>query len=192
MIKIFVISLPHSATSYLYKVLKEKYNLKGLFEPFNHEVLHDLYHFKTHAHYIIGLVPHDYFSIPKELFDKMYKNSFWMVEWENEERPKKPFLGEHFWEIIDDINNLNEEFVVKDVHAWVYFEKLYKKLKDTEFYIPLPTFERILRSALKFLKIKPNPKNLAQYGIFYRYFHDFEYPKEANEEAVKMLSLIHI
>ena len=79
MIRYFIIGFPHTATTYCYKYILKKFrHLKGVFEPFNAEVVGWCKSYKKVHHYSEGEVEHHYDLLSPELRSLIELNARWL------------------------------------------------------------------------------------------------------------------
>jgi len=178
-IKVFILGLPRSATTRLYKDVclegKKRFNALCIFEPTNNEVVGHIYHGIKHVHDVVGEVPYDYDKIPGELFEKIYRNTFWHKDWDNNVEPKTPFCGEKINEILLELDRLKSYVIVKDVHLWVFGEELVRRFMNCKFLFTLTTWRRYLKSIIKRYRRRPHLLDKAGITKFYRYYNNLSY-----------------
>ena len=186
----FVLGLPRSATTYVYKrlytALKQKTDVIGVFEPTNHEVVGHIVKGVKHVHDTEGDVPYDYHRLPRQLLDMIYRNTAWHLEWEKNEHPEQPFLGRDFWKIMALLDKLDKPVLVKDVHAWVEAYYLTTAFPTTKFILTLPDQDTWVERMVKRLQVASNPLDKAGITKFVRYFLQGHYVRSVSPEAVRV------
>lgn len=150
----FIVSFPRTATTGLYVKLCEKLKMKlnskclCIYEPFNYNVLEDIFKKGKHVHDRVGKVPHDYNRLPDRLRKLIYENSKWSLVWGGR---KENFLGCWF-EVIEELRNLGKTVVLKDVYLWVKLKTLCEKYSDTLFIITVREPQYVYNSFLRWFK----------------------------------------
>lgn len=189
MLRVFILGPPRSATTMLYKRIcleaKKHFDVLCIFEPTNYEVLDHIARGIKHVHNTEGDVPYDYDRIPRELFEKMYRNSKWHIDWIENDYPTTPFLGEEFIEILDELDRLDKPVIAKDVHAWVYGYSLAVKYSKCKFIFTLPDFDTYYSRLLDRLKIVNVPRDKAGITKFVRLLTGGSYYREVNPETLR-------
>ena len=146
---VFILSFPRTATSRVYietcKLMKKKRkNCLCIYEPFNHNVLKDIFTRGHHVHDRVGEIVHDYGKLPKHLRELIYENSKWSKTWGFE---RNRFLG-NYVEVLEELRELNKPLVLKDVCLWVKLPELVKKYEDTLFIVTVRNKQYVLNSFL--------------------------------------------
>jgi len=190
MIKYFVIGFPHTATTYCYKYILSKFKkLKGVFEPFNAEVVGWCKSFEKVHHYSEGEVEHHYNQLKPDLRKLIELNATWFWDWVNNDKPTHPFLGLFWYQILEELHYSMDKYIVKDVCAWVYLKKIVPLFPSTRFIILEKDRASVLRDFLSLYyridKAKHNPRWGLGLSLFYRKFHGVDkYPKPFNESVL--------
>lgn len=197
MIKFLVLGFPHTATTYCYKYILQKFpDLWGVFEPFNAEVVGWAKTSSKLMHYSEGDVHHHFLQLPLDLQEMIIRNSEWLWDWVFNDKPKSPFLGSMYRKVLLSLHSLEKRFVVKDVCAWVRAEELVHLLPNAKFIFLLKDEESVLSDFLKLYKDHLAGRNLRvlspRWGLglslFYRFFfgHD-KIPEEFNIFVLRRL-----
>lgn len=169
MISLFILGLPRTGTTYIYKYVCSKLkNTLCLFEPFNGEVVSNYHSYGRHFHDKHGEVPSDYNKLPKGLFDKIYQNSLWINEWRFKEKPSSKFLG-NYTEILSNLNDLREAIVIKDVVLWIVLQEIYENF-NSKFILTIPSYDIFLECMKKRYQLINTPVDKAGVGKFYKYY----------------------
>jgi len=189
------VGFPHSATTYIFKYLVEKYKEDlAIFEPFNPDIAYYEIDRRSTAHYSEGTVRLDYYKLPEKLKSLIKENSFWLIEWTWRDNPSAPYGGEYMWEIIQQLKDLPQSVIVKDVTIWVYLPELVSKYPDIKFIVPvrepkaiLKDFEYLYQQASKHgRKSVLHPRWGLGLCLFYRYFHGVRnYPRDFSVETMR-------
>jgi len=195
MIKIFVIGFPHTATTYCYKYLLEKFpRHMGIFEPFNAEVVDWCMELNHTYHYSEGKVKHHLLHLPPLLIQLIYENSRWLWDWVDNDKPSTEFLGNAWSNVLTSLDSVTERFIVKDVCAWVRLKEIVELLPRTKFIILVKDKESVFNDFLTLyrqtLQVKDYRKTHGRWllglGLFYRYFYGVEnYPRHVDEIVLK-------
>ena len=174
MLKVIILGLPRSGTTFIYKkvceYMKQKENAICLLEPTNFEVLDNIVHGRKHVHDVVGEVPNDYDKLPRSLVEKMYINAHWHTEWIWYERPTAPFCGADIMEILRELHEDPRPIVIKDVHLWVKIRELYAKFPEAKYILTLPDFQTYIKEIETRAKTINIPLDLAGIGKFYRFY----------------------
>lgn len=180
-IKAIVLGLPRSGTTAVYKELcleaKKRFNALCIFEPTNFEVVNNIYRGIKHVHDVVGEVPYDYDKLPTWLFAKIHANTWWHIEWMKFEKPRSPFCGWMWREILHDLDSLHTAVIIKDVHLWVFADRLVHELRGSRFILTLPSWGRWSKSIEKRFRLVSNELDKAGIGKFYRFYNDLNYLK---------------
>jgi len=196
MVRIMILGLPRTATTFVYnevcRYLKRLGSITCIFEPFNYEVMHNIVKTGRHFHDKAGEVIHDYNKLPKDIVMLIYENSKWLVDWIENEKPTTPFLGSNWMKIVKTFNILFGNVVVKDVCLWVYLDQVVKALPGFHFILTRIDFETYYRKMLKRFHMIRNPLDKGGVGKFYRFFNSLQYFRDVNEETFyQELKIIH-
>jgi len=187
-LKVFVLGLPRSATTMLYKriymAFKRIGDVIGVFEPTNFEVIDHIMKGIKHVHDTEGDVPYDYHRLPKELLDMIYENSKWHLDWTSQESPKTPFLGGRLQLILDTLDTIPFPVVLKDVHMWVIADRLVTRYRHAKFIFTSPDLNTYIAKMKKRYGLVRNPLDKAGIGKFLRFFSNNLYSKTNNEETM--------
>jgi len=193
MIRIFIIGFPHTATTYCYKYLLEKFpGYMGIFEPFNAEVVEWCLASKEVYHYSEGKVRHHLSEIPNEIRDLIEENANWLWDWVYNDNPSSPFLGRYWKIILKKLNDLGSGVIIKDVIAWVRLEEIVELLQNTHFILLVKDDQSVLDDFLRlYWKVGPEVR-LPRWGLglslFYRYFHGTtNYPEHFDQNVLREL-----
>lgn len=146
-------SFPRTATSGVYvetcRLMKKFYpDCLCIYEPFNCDVLEDIFTKGLHVHDRVGEIVHDYNRLPKHLKELIYENSKWMRKWGFK---RNNFLG-NYVEVLEELRKLGKPIVLKDVILWVKLHSLVRKYRDTLFIITVRNREHVLNSFLKWYR----------------------------------------
>jgi len=124
-----IISFPRTGTAFTYKVLKEHYNLYGLYEPFNKDYPEFALRGNCLTHDVIGEINHDYYKLPKELLERIYENAkTWMHEWVWNLYPDIE-VGGSYLRILREIDRLDGNWLIKDVYIWIHLKEICERFK---------------------------------------------------------------
>lgn len=185
MVRVFILGLPRTGTTFVYnylcRAMKEVNPTLCIFEPFNYEVMNDIVSGVKHVHDTEGEIIYDYGKLPNELLQLIYQNSLWHKEWMEVVKPAKPFLGNDYIKILNTLNVLPHNILIKDGHAWVKAEELVNIFKNMKFIFTHPPLEVFVEKVVKRFKLFKNPLDKAGFTKFYRYFTSGMYFKEASE-----------
>jgi len=193
-LKIFILGLPRTATTFLYKevynYVKQKYsNVIGIFEPFNKEVVDWIFTLGGVVHNTEGKVPHDMHLLPNELKKLIRENSLWMHDWVSHPLPRTPFLGFHYKQILTHLRKI-DYFVLKDVILWVKFHELTNEFPDAYFIVSLPDEDTVIEKWREYYSKRPdifrNPLFKGGVSLFYRYFSMGAYNEDTSFKALEL------
>jgi len=150
---VFILSFPRTATTGVYdkvcRLFKSIFNdCLCIYEPFNHNVLSDIFNKGYHVHDRVGEIIHDYGRLPNYLKKLIYENSKWSKTWGFE---RNKFLG-NYVEVIEELRKLNKPLVLKDVCLWVKLPELAGKYKDTLFVVTVRNKQHVLNSFLRWYR----------------------------------------
>ena len=124
---IFIIGYPRTATTGIYQaVCRELGEAAGggegplcIYEPFNPEVVDDIYERGLHEHDRVGEIIHTYDLLPRQLFEEIRLNAHWL---DGFMRGGTPYLGGKWLYILNSLveyaRRAGRPLVVKDVYAW--------------------------------------------------------------------------
>jgi len=198
-IKFFIIGFPRTATTYTYLYIYNKFKgrVKGVFEPFNGEVVDWCLQSDITYHYRQGAVPHDLRKLPKQVIDLIYENSRWFFEWRKSWNPSKPILGEKWRQVIVSLNSLPYPVLIKDICAWVKLCEIAEMLPNTRILVTLREYKYVQTTYTRPERIEAGRrrgtlriKEVLGLGFFYRHFYGTEnYP--VNKEWADIPTLIH-
>jgi len=200
-IKYFIIGFPRTATTYTYLYIYNKFKgkVKGVFEPFNGEVVDWCLQSDVTYHYRQGRVPHDLRKLPREVVNLIYENSRWFHEWRKKWKPTKPLLGEKWRQVVVTLNSLPYPILVKDVCAWVKLCGIAEMLPNTRILVTLRDYKYVYKTYTNpemlsregrrgTLKIK----NIIGLSFFYRYFYGLENYPNADKEVADLPTLVAV
>ena len=150
---VFIVSFPRTATTGVYdkvcRLCKSIFNdCLCIYEPFNHNVLSDIFNKGYHVHDRVGEIIHDYGRLPNYLKKLIYENSKWSKTWGFE---RNKFLG-NYVEVIEELRKLGKPLVLKDVYLWVKLHELVRKYKDTLFVVTVRNKQYVLNSFLRWYR----------------------------------------
>lgn len=189
-IKAFILGLPRSATTYVYKVVYNAFkrvgDVIGVFEPTNYEVVNNIFKGIKHVHDTEGEVPYDYDRLPRELLVKIHENSRWLKDWTENETPSEEFLGMMFPYILRTLDVIPSPIVIKDVHAWVRAKELVTWYPHTKFIFTAVDYETWFDRMKKRFRTFRNPLDKAGVGKFFRYFSGGVYLRELSEMSLRI------
>jgi len=190
MIRYFIIGFPHTATTYCYKYILKKFrHLKGVFEPFNAEVVGWCKSYKKVHHYSEGEVEHHYDLLSPELRSLIELNARWLWDWVNNDKPVQPYLGLFWSRILNSLQYSRDQYLVKDVCAWVRLREIVPLLPTTQFILLQKDRGSVLRDFLMLYdRVNKNirsPRWGLGLSLFYRYFYGVDkYPKDFNKKSM--------
>lgn len=189
-IKVMILGLPRTGTTWLYKRLclrlKDVGNWVCIFEPTNNEVMTHIVKGIKHVHDTEGDVPYDYDRLPQDLIGLIHENSKWHREWSESPKPGRPFCGEALHLILNTLDVLAPNVLVKDVHAWVYAQELTERFRHVKFILTNPDLNTFIERMLKRYRTVKNPLDKAGIGKFLRYFTRGMYVLKDGEDAVRI------
>ena len=150
---VFILSFPRTATTGVYdkvcRLFKSIFNdCLCIYEPFNHNVLNDIFIKGYHVHDRVGEIIHDYDKLPEYLKQLIYENSKWS---EKGKYRRESFLG-NYVEVLEKLRELNKPLVLKDVCLWVKLPELVSKYSDTLFIVTARNKEYVFKSFLRWYR----------------------------------------
>ncbi len=154
-IRYFIIGFPRTATTAVYNLLTRVFpDDKGylhIFEPFNGEVMYNVKSFGFIRHDKEGKIHHDYHRLREDILETIFENSYWFWNWALNDVPTMPYLG-NWQKIIEILDGLDSNVIVKDVDIWVMLKELVKKLPHTKFIILLRGEDAVTRDLAKWYR----------------------------------------
>ena len=160
---VFIVSFPRTATSGVYvevcRLMKNIFNdCLCIYEPFNHNVLSDIFTKGYHVHDRVGEIIHDYGKLPNFLKELIYENSKWAKKWKFK---RESFLG-NYMEVLKELLELGKPLVLKDVYLWPKLPELVNAFKNVLFIVTVRNREYVLNSYLRWFRdrtLKRQAKN---------------------------------
>jgi len=147
---VLVLGLPRTGTTAVYTYLTTATKPQiALYEPFN-------YHSRTRGpeHDVLGKVRDDLRKLPRALAVKIARNSTWVLDWGLNNKPRRPWLGEKWSEILDELYELARRrlIILKDVYLWTELDELTRRYSEVYIILTLRDFESTFRALAQWLE----------------------------------------
>jgi len=153
MISVFILGFPRTATTYLYRKLLERLKIPSIYEPFNADAVYQAVWTDCVLHDQEGYVPSNLRQfLPSDVVNLMIENSLWFYEWSLVDKPLSPICGFHMWELLERIDALETPFLIKDVIAWVYADKIVDRFPRTKFIFTVKDLDSVKNAFLEWYR----------------------------------------
>ncbi|NPA98569.1 MAG: hypothetical protein GXO43_04235 [Crenarchaeota archaeon] len=167
---VFIVGYPRTATTGIYQEICRYLGELGfkplcIYEPFNPDVVDDIYRRGIHEHDRVGEIIHTYDLLPPQLFEEIRLNARWL---DGFMYGRKPYLGD--WKAILDklywyAEKTGRALVIKDVYVWPRLGQLKRLYGDkTVFISPIRHRDYVFRSLRRWMDQRMNVK-LVPHGI---------------------------
>jgi len=151
---LLITGLPRSGTTITYELIARSNRGKALFlyEPFASPIF-EYYkirgYFPKFHDYLD--VTHDYDKLPNDILNLIINNN-WLIRYV---KGKEPYLGKYCFEILNKLNNLNHNIVIKDLYLWVITEDILKHFKDLKIIFTYREVDGLCKAFLKWFRENP-------------------------------------
>ena len=183
--RLLILGLPRSGTTFAYKVACDLLDRHiYIMEPFNREVVEWSLGSGV-VHDTEGPIPSQYSRLHRTVQELILKNSRWIDDWINNDKPTLPFLG-GFWMNVLKALFSQPDIVVKDVYLWVRLRAAMSLLNNVKVLLIKRSLDTWLREIRAYYDKRrdafENPRFKGFVSLFYRYYHG-DYVKRTDVEA---------
>ena len=185
--KLLIVGLPRSATTFTYKIACELYpHAMHFLEPFNPEPVRWALEKGQVIHDTQGPVPSDFNKLTPSEQRVILENATWLDEWVKARYPLRAWMGESWIEVLSILFRFRD-VVVKDVVAWTRLEAILNNHPDVIVVAVKPDLdwwlERIRHYYDKRRDTFQNPLHKGGISLFYRFYNGGDYLDSTSLDA---------